>query len=79
MSGPIIRKYGFPNFEQIFGKESPKHGLDSKPPAASGPLETESGAESSAIADHPGEVTPNSECTSTPATPEVIGLDPTSG
>lgn len=28
MSGPIIRKYGFPNFEQIFGKKEPQHGVD---------------------------------------------------
>jgi len=28
MSGPIVRKYGFPNFEKIFGKESMKHGAD---------------------------------------------------
>ena len=27
MSGPIIRKYGFPNFDKIFGQETPKHGL----------------------------------------------------
>lgn len=30
MSGPIIRKYGFPNFEEIFGKEEMKHGVDEK-------------------------------------------------
>lgn len=28
MSGPIVRKYGFPNFAQIFGKEEMKHGVD---------------------------------------------------
>ncbi len=28
MSGPIIRKYGFPNFEQIFGKRELEHGVD---------------------------------------------------
>jgi len=28
MSGPIVRKYGFPNFEQIFGKRELEHGLD---------------------------------------------------
>jgi hypothetical protein len=26
MSGPIIRKYGFPNFEKIFGERELKHG-----------------------------------------------------
>ena len=28
MSGPIVRKYGFPNFEQIFGKRAMEHGAD---------------------------------------------------
>jgi hypothetical protein len=28
MSGPIIRKYGFPNFEKIFGERSMQHGVD---------------------------------------------------
>ncbi len=28
MSGPIIRKYGFPNFDQIFGKKDLEHGVD---------------------------------------------------
>lgn len=28
MSGPIIRKYGFPNFENIFGAREPKHGVE---------------------------------------------------
>ena len=28
MSGPIIRKYGFPNFDKIFGQEAPKHGVE---------------------------------------------------
>lgn len=26
MSGPIIRKYGFPNFDEIFGKREIQHG-----------------------------------------------------
>jgi hypothetical protein len=25
--GPIVRKYGFPNFEQIFGKRELQHGV----------------------------------------------------
>jgi hypothetical protein len=37
MSGPIVRKYGFPNFEQIFGKREMEHGADEEeagdPPA----------------------------------------------
>jgi hypothetical protein len=28
MSGPIIRKYGFPNFEKIFGERDMQHGVD---------------------------------------------------
>lgn len=31
MSGPIIRKYGFPNFDQIFGKKELEHGVDDDP------------------------------------------------
>ncbi len=30
MSGPIIRKYGFPNFEKIFGDREIKHGKASE-------------------------------------------------
>ena len=36
MSGPIVRKYGFPNFEQIFGKRELEHGVDAPPPAPQG-------------------------------------------
>lgn len=28
MSGPIVRKYGFPNHEKIFGERAVEHGLD---------------------------------------------------
>jgi hypothetical protein len=28
MSGPIVRKYGFPNHEQIFGSRPLEHGAD---------------------------------------------------
>jgi hypothetical protein len=28
MSGPIVRKYGFPNFEKIFGERPLEHGVD---------------------------------------------------
>lgn len=34
MSGPIVRKYGFPNFEQIFGKRELEHGVDDPPSEA---------------------------------------------
>ena len=37
MSGPIVRKYGFPNFEQIFGKRELEHGVDE--PATEAPAE----------------------------------------
>jgi hypothetical protein len=42
MSGPIVRKYGFPNHDKIFGERPIQHGLDdseetgekpAKPPA----------------------------------------------
>jgi hypothetical protein len=28
MSGPIVRKYGFPNFDKIFGKKEIEHGVE---------------------------------------------------
>lgn len=28
MSGPIVRKYGFPNHDQIFGKKEVEHGVE---------------------------------------------------
>ena len=28
MSGPIVRRYGFPNFEKIFGKRPLEHGVE---------------------------------------------------
>ncbi len=39
MSGPIIRKYGFPNFEKIFGERKPEHGVDEKPAEEPKPVE----------------------------------------
>ena len=52
MSGPIVRKYGFPNFEKIFGERPLQHGLDdsgrSEQPAKKTTKEkpaTEAGAE----------------------------------
>jgi hypothetical protein len=33
MSGPIVRKYGFPNFDKIFGKKELEHGVEETPPA----------------------------------------------
>ena len=37
MSGPIVRKYGFPNFDKIFGKRELEHGVDAPPPDADAP------------------------------------------
>jgi hypothetical protein len=31
MSGPIVRKYGFPNFDKIFGKKELEHGVEDPP------------------------------------------------
>ncbi|HZW33587.1 MAG TPA: hypothetical protein VFF52_22900 [Isosphaeraceae bacterium] len=28
MSGPIVRRYGFPNFEKIFGAKPLEHGVE---------------------------------------------------
>jgi hypothetical protein len=39
MSGPIVRRYGFPNFEKIFGKRPLEHGTD-EPESAESPTET---------------------------------------
>ncbi len=32
MSGPIVRRYGFPNFEKIFGERTIEHGVDEANP-----------------------------------------------
>jgi hypothetical protein len=37
MSGPIVRKYGFPNFEQIFGSRELQHGVDDEAETAAEP------------------------------------------
>ena len=34
MSGPIVRKYGFANFEKIFGEKPLEHGIDRTPDSA---------------------------------------------
>lgn len=46
MSGPIVRKYGFPNFDSIFGKRELEHGVEegkdsAKPSDASEPAKAE--------------------------------------
>jgi len=35
MSGPIIRRYGFPNFEKIFGNRELQHGSPVETPSPS--------------------------------------------
>ncbi|GAC1463868.1 MAG: hypothetical protein NVSMB9_01830 [Isosphaeraceae bacterium] len=37
MSGPIVRKYGFPNFDEIFGKKELQHGVEETPAAENSP------------------------------------------
>ncbi len=39
MSGPIIRRYGFPNFEKIFGERPIEHGAEEPESAAARPDE----------------------------------------
>ncbi len=33
MSGPIVRRYGFPNFEKIFGDRPLEHGVEEEEPS----------------------------------------------
>lgn len=65
MSGPIVRKYGFPNFEQIFGKRDLEHGT-AEPEGQ--------GTDKPPTADVPGESPPKAEKSTTPATPEAPKL-----
>ncbi len=46
MSGPIIRKYGFPNFEKIFGEREIKHGSpeEKTPTPAVSPTQADEGS-----------------------------------
>ncbi|MFO0909598.1 MAG: hypothetical protein U0794_14790 [Isosphaeraceae bacterium] len=56
MSGPIVRKYGFPNFDQIFGKKELEHGQDEPETPAEAPLDsTDSKAKSEAPATAPSD------------------------
>jgi hypothetical protein len=43
MSGPIVRKYGFPNFEKIFGERPLQHGLDESEQAGDQPERADTG------------------------------------
>jgi hypothetical protein len=42
MSGPIVRKYGFPNFDKIFGKRELEHGVEEPPADTEGGSKTPS-------------------------------------
>jgi hypothetical protein len=43
MSGPIVRRYGFPNFDKIFGKKELEHGVDEPEPPAPDEKESKEG------------------------------------
>jgi hypothetical protein len=43
MSGPIVRKYGFPNFDKIFGERPLQHGVDAIEHAADQSEEAKAG------------------------------------
>jgi hypothetical protein len=44
MSGPIVRKYGFPNFEKIFGERPLQHGVDEEAKSGEAPASPATGA-----------------------------------
>jgi hypothetical protein len=44
MSGPIVRKYGFPNFDKIFGERPLEHGVDEGNESADQPAEASAAA-----------------------------------
>ena len=56
MSGPIVRKYGFPNFDEIFGKRDLEHGVEGKKPVD--PLHRDGEAKADEKAEKPAEATP---------------------
>ncbi len=54
MSGPIVRRYGFPNFEKIFGERDAKHGVDDTDATAAEPAgATTDAKDNSATGDDP--------------------------
>ncbi|AGA29889.1 hypothetical protein [Singulisphaera acidiphila] len=62
MSGPIIRKYGFPNFENIFGARELEHGVDEQGQAeAAAPASSESKTETGSTKPAPAKSTSNSK------------------
>ena len=65
MSGPIVRKYGFKNFDKIFGEKPIPHGRDEAPSPDSTSLPPDlpkTGAPSSADdPDSAGTIVPSTE------------------
>jgi hypothetical protein len=59
MSGPIIRKYGFPNFENIFGKRDLEHGAEETPAKADVPDPTPKPEVTSGKPNEPGTPKPS--------------------
>jgi hypothetical protein len=64
MSGPIVRKYGFPNFDKIFGAKEVPHGRDDTTAAASpssgSPATNSTAPDASSAADRTATSTPSS-------------------
>lgn len=60
MSGPIIRKYGFANFEKIFGPREIQHGVD-EPDDVKPADSTEPSANEPAQSPRAGQNTPSAE------------------
>jgi hypothetical protein len=62
MSGPIVRKYGFPNFEKIFGERKLEHGVDEPEKSENAAISAELGEPQTASE------TPSTSATKKPAT-----------
>lgn len=58
MSGPIVRKYGFPNFEKIFGERPLQHGQEEESDAAKTETSQEPASTARVEATKPGEESP---------------------
>ena len=63
MSGPIIRKYGFPNFDKIFGERPLEHGADEteQPESSSTPEPSAAQAKPKTAAKPKGSPSPKSK------------------
>jgi len=58
MSGPIVRKYGFPNYDKIFGAKEIQHGADDA--SASGQDRQGASDLTPDLPDNAGPIDPNS-------------------